>query len=96
MTERGKRAAKVRDARRTDQAPERHGNRKSTKKWCRGIYGRKHKPECRSYREHKRASFAPHEWLLLVCADCGKELESYTPVRWFRRDAPDWAKIKGA
>ena len=93
MTERAKHAARIRDQRqsRDDPRPP-SGSGKNTKRWCRGKVGREHKPECRSYNEVKRVTFAP-EWKLLICSECGKELDFWMPSRFFKKDrpAPMWA-----
>lgn len=63
------------------------GSKKDTKRWCRGRVGREHKPECRTYSEHKRVGYGP-DWRLLICAECGKELDRYMPIRWFKTKDP--------
>lgn len=74
MTERARRAAKIRDARHTDQ-PVRHGNNKNTRKWCRGKVGRQHDPEWVSYAEAKNLSTHIFgHWRIMRCKNCRKEL----------------------
>lgn len=67
------------------------GSKKDTKKWCRGKVGVKHDPVCADYNTLKRATFAP-EWKVLVCRNCGKELDNYWPTRFFKsnKPKPDW------
>lgn len=63
------------------------GSKKDTKRWCRGVVGREHEPECRL----SKYSFA-QEWRDLVCKKCGKELDWWWPSRFWPRakPKPDW------
>lgn len=70
------------------------GNSKDTKKWCKGVRGRKHKCECVSYQDLKRTWWVPASWKVLVCTECGKELDCYMPSDWFKNypEQPEWVK----
>lgn len=75
---------KRRDERQTavpDIRPPAKSKSKDTKKWCRGKVGTEHAPECVDYNTYKRTTFAP-EWRLLVCKNCGKELDGWWPNRF--------------
>lgn len=69
------------------------GNKKNTKKWCKGVRGREHVPECVCYGKFKHASYL-NDWKLLVCKVCKKELDYYTPCFWGKnpQKPPDWVK----
>lgn len=67
MTERAKHAARIRDERHTDQR-ERTGNRKNTKRWCRGVVGREHK-----YERIERVYYGRFVTRVDKCAACGRE-----------------------
>ena len=62
-------------------------NKKNTKKWCKGVEGREHKPEC---VPHKSLT----DWWLLECTACGKQLDYYYDSSWIRppRSPPSWLK----
>jgi len=88
VTERAKRAARIRDARNNREevrAPS--GSRKNTRKWCRGVVGRQHEPEIRDYAEYKKVSPRIFSgWRVVICKNCGKELEmcyGRAPKRFF-------------
>ena len=85
---RKKSAADRRDARnaKPDDVPRVRGKR-NTKKWCRGKPGVEHKLVCRDYNEVKRTMVGtPLEgkvyknWRVLMCAECGKEIDYYMPL----------------
>lgn len=63
------------------------GSKKNTKKWCRGVVGREHQPECRDDNRIK-------DWKVLTCSACGKHLDYYYPSPWFRskKPKPEWVK----
>lgn len=67
---------------------------KDTKRWCRGKVGREHKPECVDYNKWKnQASNFATGWKVLLCSECGKELDYYWPAPWGKTKSipPDWA-----
>lgn len=73
------------------------GNSKNTKKWCRGVRGRLHKPKCVPYQDMKNAGWAPGAWKVLVCTECGKELDYFMPNDWCKNpkyylEQPAWVK----
>jgi hypothetical protein len=84
---------------RQDKPPDAHrpvAGKKDTRRWCKGVAGREHKPVCMPWRKFGTArvgSITDH-WRLLACSVCGKELASYTP--WGRGSGmpavkkPDW------
>lgn len=59
------------------------GSKKNTKKWCRGVVGREHKPECKPWP-------SSGSWKVLACTSCGKHLDYYWPAS--REPTPSWAK----
>ena len=76
--------------------------KKDRRRWCRGKVGVEHLPECRDYRDVKRAGF-PYPlfegWKVLVCKTCGKELAWWAPPIGGgllggrqKRTPPDWVK----
>lgn len=71
------------------------GSKKDTKKWCRGVVGREHSPQCRSYNETKNYKLS-NEWKILVCTKCGKHLDYYFPHTFFGepplKKPPSWVK----
>lgn len=97
MSDWRERANKRRDERQTKvpniRAP--NGSRKDTKRWCRGVVGREHKPVCVSYNElkHSDASY-PKEWRVLVCETCRREMDYYWPSPFHLEPVqkPDWVK----
>ena len=60
------------------------GSKKDTKRWCRGKKDVPHQPECRFYNDLKSGIGDNGEytknWRVLVCAECGKELDRYWPM----------------
>ena len=71
------------------------------KKWCRGKVGVEHKPACRDYGDVKAhigsrgtttGKMYYEGWKVLVCEECGKELELWMP--WWSKDKepPEWAR----
>lgn len=83
MTERAKRAAEIRDARHMDPTHPPAGNKKDTKRWCRGVVGREHDAEWVSYSElnHSMGWFMRvfSGWKILRCKKCGKQLRHKYP-----------------
>lgn len=83
------------DARHTrgDLPPKpRVGNKKDTKRWCKGVVGREHKLQCVRYQEYKNSAIGK-DWRLLLCTECRKELDYWYPMRWSTHQqppAPDW------
>jgi len=91
-------AAKRRDARNakapeTDRIsnPKISRKKKDTKKWCRGKEGTEHNLKCVDYRDTKLAARDINGtnmtnlyagWKLLVCTECGKEVDHYYPMRF--------------
>ena len=84
------RAIKRRDERHTRadvRSPS--GSKKDTKRWCRGVVGREHKPECRPYSDPPTPYSAA--WRLLVCSTCGRHLDWWMPVAWSKpAEKPAW------
>lgn len=68
------------------------GNKKDTKKWCRGVIGREHTPQCVSFAEHRRAPWARPHWRILICSECKKELDRYWPIPYLSvvKEIPKW------
>lgn len=93
---------KRRDARSTkspNEVPKPGPAKKDTKRWCRGKPGVEHRPVCRDYSEAKLTRFVAHDghevklhkgWKLLVCTECGKELERYYPWGHDKKNPPAW------
>jgi hypothetical protein len=78
----------VRDARHVHNGPEAPRavrGKKDRKRWCGGHVGRGHKPVCMDYATTKFAGGrlgGPtyyQGWKILVCTECGKELDHYYP-----------------
>lgn len=105
MSDWKKSAAARRDARHTKSDPRAkpEPTKKNTKKWCKGKVGREHVGVCRDFAEVKRLATdikgRPIElckgWKVLVCDNCGKELDTYYPpsALWGRSvPKPDWVK----
>jgi hypothetical protein len=77
---------------------------KNTKKWCRGVVGRAHKPLCVDFATLKNETrvFGPlgntklyDGWKTLVCTECGKHLDHWwpSPFKWDKnKPKPDWVK----
>lgn len=88
-------AAKRRDERNA-KSPEKvrgEGQKKRTKKWCKGKAGVEHEPECRDYQEVKRSLFGKYAngWKILVCKKCGKDLDYWWGETGGRkREKPEW------
>lgn len=86
-------AAERRDARATkDELRDKPVNKKkNTKKWCRGKEGKEHDSVCMSYSDIKRPGTTyGREWKVLICKNCGKELETYYPFG--KQEPPEWVK----
>ena len=68
---------------RQDKPPDDHrpvAAKKDTRRWCKGVVGREHKPVCMPYGKGVIRSLSVTQcWRVLACSVCGKELESYTP-----------------
>jgi hypothetical protein len=83
-----KSAAARRDARHGGPVAEGRPARakKDRKRWCRGKTGVEHKPEPRKYDDVKGIMTVGTKrverprWWLLVCSECGKELDRYWPM----------------
>lgn len=81
---------------RQDKPPDAHrpvSGKKDTRRWCKGIVGREHKPECMNYAKLAgRVTSLSAEWRILACSVCGKELDHYYP--WpdipLRKPKPAW------
>lgn len=93
----------IRAARDPNEVPKPGRSKKDTRKWCRGKEGVEHKPVCRSYAEVKlagrvtfggRAMNLYEGWKILMCEDCGKELDYYSPriIGDKVKPPPDWVK----
>lgn len=84
-------ARNIRDERRRDK--NRAARKKDTRKWCNGVTGRQHTLKCVVYKDFKRSTIGEH-WRLLVCTECRKELDCYTPSLVSRprvaRPKPAW------
>ena len=94
MGEWQERVNKRRDERAT-RAPEgraKHRAKKNTKKWCKGVEGREHKPECQKGPEIGK--WYLEDWRFLVCTTCGKQLDYWTGPKSFLRTRdnpkPEW------
>lgn len=70
------------------------GSKRNTRRWCRGVEGREHKPVCKNYAEVKRL---PVNWAnsskVLVCEVCNKQIDYYFVSPW-RPAAPPPAWVK--
>jgi hypothetical protein len=71
------------------------GSKKDTRKWCRGRIGVEHKPQCVSHDEWENrqdGSDWSKDWRVLVCEECGKQLDYWFPVPWWRdeKSPPNW------
>jgi hypothetical protein len=68
--------------------------KKDKKRWCRGKEGVEHKLQCMKYNEVKHTKYSFGEtWRLLVCTECGKELDYHYPHNFTNKDpipVPDW------
>lgn len=94
MSEWKKSAADRRDARNlkeeTSEPSGKSRKKKNTKKWCKGKEGVEHKPICKKYNEVKLTNLF-EDWRLLVCSECGKELDHYYPIKQFsNKPKPEW------
>lgn len=82
---------RAKDERRSKDSPEsgKHRSKKNTRRWCRGVVGREHTPECRDHA-YSRPPDSP--WKILACTTCGKVLDHYFMSKLFRieRPKPDW------
>ena len=89
-------AVKRRDIRRTAVPNIRPpgGGKRNTKKWCRGVVGREHKPVCVNYSDLKGSPTIYKGWKVLACDKCGKHLDYWWPYTsiFDPRQPPDWAK----
>ena len=88
MSEWKESANRRRDERRTAvsvRAPA--ATKKNTKRWCRGVVGRAHQPECKKHKEFKN-------WYNYQCCVCGKVLDYYTPPTFgASAPKPGWLNI---
>jgi hypothetical protein len=66
--------------------------KKNTKKFCKGKIGKEHELEVRNYSDLNKRSFPVNkDWKILMCKNCGEELDVYFPI--FEDEIPpDWAK----
>lgn len=88
-----------RPARYDSEVGKRHSN-KDTRRWCKGIVGRAHKPECTPYLPAPvAAQCSANHWRNLTCSACGKVLKRYWPfITWnidgtmnpITEQKPDW------
>jgi hypothetical protein len=96
-----KRSIRRRDERNTKgeiKPKPRVGNKKDTKKWCRGVKGRSHQPKCIDYKDIKNAQWAPANWKVYICQECSKVLDYYWPSEPFIRKPekpPAWVTEQG-
>jgi hypothetical protein len=96
MSERKKKAALRRDERnaRGPEILKTGSSRRNTKRWCRGVVGRAHKPVCYNYAHYKNPPTIAKmpalfdDWRILVCDVCKKELAHY--FMGSREAVPDW------
>jgi len=75
---RRKDGAEVRDARSVRPADEkgrRKPAKKDTKRWCKGVEGREHKPSW----QPRNAAWAASQWRDFKCDACGKVLDTWWP-----------------
>jgi len=79
----------TRNAKDGPEAPKPRASKKNTRKWCKGKVGVEHTPVCRDYREVKHSgdlTFGERQvslyqgWKILMCSECGKELDYYYPM----------------
>jgi hypothetical protein len=79
---------------RYDSEVGKHRSSKNTRRWCKGVVGREHKPECVPHGEQSRG----YDWRNWQCTACGKVLAHYWPLRLTGTDGsvtepepkPDW------
>ena len=94
MSEWKEEAAQRRDARniKSPEAAKPVPAKKDKKRWCRGKVGVEHQPVCRNYVDIKGAADYAKAWKLLVCTECGKELDRYMPFFRFgkAKEPPAW------
>jgi hypothetical protein len=66
----------------------RHRSKKDTKQWCRGKPGVKHQLQCMAYRDLSYGALdtITANWRILVCTECGKQLDHYYPMRYTDRE----------
>lgn len=93
MSEWRERALKRRDQRQTKvevRPPSR--SRRNTRRWCRGVEGREHKPVCVDYDELKGVAWRTGS-KVLMCEVCQKQLAFYWVTKWRKQPPPPaWAK----
>lgn len=63
------------------------GSSKDTKRWCRGVVGREHQPQCVDWAKHTRSTLKV-EWRVLVCTACKKQLAYYFPSPFRKTPVP--------
>ena len=84
-TDAAKRRA-VRNVKGPEEIPKSRSNRKDKRRWCRGKPGIPHKPECVDYNAAKNRLSGDYAYnrdaRLLVCTECGKELDRYCPFSY--------------
>jgi hypothetical protein len=65
-----------------DEIPK-HRSSKNTRRWCKGVVGREHSPECVPYPCPPSNTSSSHYWRNWQCSTCGKVLKRFWPfVRW--------------
>jgi hypothetical protein len=100
MSDRKISSAKRRDER-SQKVPDQttpHRASKNKKKWCKGKVGIPHQPVCRKFVEVKKTEFRStlsisDTWRILVCSECGKDLDYYYPMKisgYPEQKPPDW------
>lgn len=84
---------------RYDSEVGKHRSSKNTRRWCKGVVGRDHKPECVPYPVASTAPCSVMYWRNYQCAVCGKVIKRYWPfVTWTadgtmipsREPKPEW------
>lgn len=84
----------VDDAPKTRSVP----NRRNTRRWCKGKVGAEHKSVVGTWRALKHTGGRDfhgtlfHGGLIRYCSECGKEIETFLPMRGSSRPTPDWAE----
>jgi hypothetical protein len=69
--------------------------KKDKRKWCRGKVGIEHELKCVKYDDYKGMKLpSSNNWRLLVCVNCGKELDYYYPITFgsinLHEKVPNW------
>lgn len=77
------------------------GSKKNTKRWCRGVEGREHKPHCIDWADVKNSPYkslhsrAVTGSKVLICTVCEKQLAFYWVSPWLKEKPPAPAWVTG-